>query len=65
MKALYVSGRYSAHNHPIAGLIVESSRKSGGVRLKPDHPQYNDYVDAFTTAIDNDESEALCRALLN
>jgi hypothetical protein len=64
MKAYKTSGNYTAYQHPRAGLMVQSTRKAGGVQLRPDHPQYADYVDALRTAIDNDEADALCRALL-
>jgi hypothetical protein len=44
--------------------MVQSTRKAGGVRLPPEHPQYGEFVEAFETAIDADEADALCRALL-
>lgn len=65
MKTLHTSQHYAAYQHPVAGLIVQSTRKAGGVRLTPNHPQYENYVDAFETAIDSFEGDALCRALLN
>jgi hypothetical protein len=65
MKTLHTSQHYAAYQHPIAGLIVQSTRKTGGARMPPDHPQYANYVDAFETAIDSFEGDALCRALLN
>lgn len=65
MQALHQSGRYSAHLHPRAGLIVQTARKPGGVNMRPDHPQFAEYVDAIKTAIDAAEADALCRALLN
>jgi hypothetical protein len=65
METLHTSRYYTAHQHPKAGLIIQSTRKAGGVRLTPDHPQYGDYVDAIKTAIDASEADALCRALLN
>lgn len=64
MKTLHTSKQYAAYQHPRAGLIVQSTRKSGGVNMRPDHPQYADYIAAFETAIDSDEADALCRALL-
>jgi len=64
MKTFNTSKNYTAYMHPIAGLIVQSTRKAGGVRLAPEHPQYADYVAAFETAIDTHEADALCRALL-
>jgi hypothetical protein len=48
-----------------SGLIIESTRKVGGVQLRHNHPQFNEYVDALRTAIDEKEADALCRALLN
>jgi hypothetical protein len=65
METLHTSRYYTAHQHPVAGLIVQSTRKTGGARMAPDHPQYENYVDAFETAIDSFEGDALCRALLN
>lgn len=46
-----------------AGLSVKRGDK--GKVLPPTHAQYNDYVEAFDTALDADESVALCRALMN
>ena len=65
MRTLHTSSHYTAYQHPKAGLIVQSVRKTGGGRLPPDHPQYADYVEAFATLIDESEGDALCRALLN
>ena len=65
MKTLHASKHYLAYNHEKAGLIIQSTRKSGGVNLKPDHIQYEAYVDALSTAIDTQEGDALCRALLS
>lgn len=65
METLHTSRYYTAHHHPKAGLIIQSTRKTGGIRLAPDHPQYGDYVDAIKTAIDSSEADALCKALLN
>lgn len=72
MKTLHNSGRYSAHLHPTAGLIVEIKRYKGefstdrktGVRLPPTHPQFASYVEAITSAIDGHEADALCKALI-
>lgn len=61
---IHQSAYYAAHLMS-CGLVVESTRKPGGVRLAPDHPQFADYVDALRTAIDDSEGDALCRALLN
>ena len=65
MKTYQTSGNYAAYQHPRAGLIIQSTRKAGGIRMPPEHPQYADWVDAFETAIDKVEADALCRALLN
>jgi len=65
MKTLHTSQHYAAYQHPVAGLIVQSTRKAGGARMAPDHFQYENYVDAFETAIDTHEADSLCRALLN
>jgi hypothetical protein len=65
METLHTSRYYTAHHHSKAGLIIQSTRKTGGVRLAPDHPQYGEWVDAIKTAIDASEADALCRALLN
>lgn len=61
---IHQSAYYAAHLM-LCGLVIESKRKSGGVNLRPDHPQFNEYVDALRTAIDDSEGDALCRALLN
>ena len=66
MKTLHASGNYLAFHHEKAGLIIQSTRnKNGGVNMRPDHVQYEAYVDALSTAIDTQEGDALCRALLS
>jgi hypothetical protein len=65
MLTLHESANYSAYLANSAGIIVESTRKSGGVSMRPDHPQFNEYLDAFRTAIDSKEADALCKALLS
>ena len=65
MITIHQSAKYSAHLLNSSGLIIESTRKYGGVQLRKDHPQYAEYVDAFRTAIDSEEADALCRALIN
>ena len=65
MKTLHTSKHYLAYNHEKAGLIIQSTRKHGGVNLRPDHVQYSAYVEALSTAIDTQEGDALCRALLS
>ena len=64
MKTLHTSNKYAAYVHPKAGLIVQSTRKPGGVQMRPDHPQYTAYVEAIETAIDAAEADALCKALI-
>jgi len=65
LQTLHTSTHYTAHLHPRAGLIVQSTRKAGGVQMRPDHPQFADYVDAIRTAIDSAEADALCKALIS
>ena len=65
MLTLHESANYCAYLMNNSGLIVQSTRKSGGVQMRSDHPQFADYVDAFRTAIDASEADALCKALLN
>jgi hypothetical protein len=64
MITIHQSQHYAAHLMT-QGLIVESTRKAGGVILRHDHAQFAEYVDALRTAIDSQESDALCKALLN
>jgi len=64
MLTLHKSTHYAAYLMQ-SGLIVESTRKSGGVVLRIDYPQFAEYVDALRTAIDTHEADALCKALLN
>jgi hypothetical protein len=64
MLTLHESANYAAYLLNNSGLIVESTRKTGGVQMRPDHPQYAQYVDALRTAIDSQEADALCRALI-
>jgi hypothetical protein len=61
---IHQSSHYLAHLMS-CGLVIESTSKRGGVCLRHDHPQFAEYVDAFRTAIDNNEGDDLCRALLN
>lgn len=65
MITIHQSAKYSAHLLNSSGLIIESNSKKGGVQLRKDHPQYAEYVDAFRTAIDSEEADTLCRALIN
>jgi len=65
MLTLHESANYCAYLMNSSGLIVQSTRKTGGVQMRADHPQFAEYVDAFRTAIDAREADALCKALLN
>jgi len=65
MITIHKSANYTAHLHDKAGLIVESTRKPGGVRLPPEHPQHDEYLYAIWDCHDVYEADALCRALLN
>ena len=64
MLTLHTSTHYAAYLANSSGIIVESTRKSGGVNMRPDHPQFYEYLEAFRSAIDSDEADALCKALL-
>lgn len=64
MQTLHTSSHYLAYHHPRAGLIIQSTRKAGGVNMRPDHPQFSAYFEALTTASDAAEADALCKALL-
>lgn len=65
MLTLHTSSKYAVYLHDNAGIIVEykGSIKQGGTRLPPSHPQFNEYLEAFNTAIDGSEADALCKAL--
>lgn len=65
MITLHTSSNYSAYLANSAGIIIESNRKAGGVNMKPDHPQFSDYLEAFRSAIDLNEADLLCKALLS
>jgi hypothetical protein len=65
MITIHKSANYMAHVHDKAGLIIESTRKQGGVRLAPEHPQYDEYLYAIWESHDVHEADALCKALLN
>jgi hypothetical protein len=50
---------------PHGGLVVERKGRRGGAMLPTAHPQYAEYVAAIRTAVDADEIDALCRAIVN
>jgi hypothetical protein len=64
MLTLHSSPNYAAYLANSSGIIVESTRKSGGVNMRPDHPQFGEYLEAFRSAIDQHEADLLCKALL-
>jgi hypothetical protein len=65
MITIHQSAHYTAHLHDKAGLIVQSTRKAGGVRFAPDHPKYDEWLYSIWESLDASEADALCRALLN
>ena len=65
MLTIHKSAHYAAYLLNSSGLVIESTKKSGGVQLRPNHPQYGEYVEAIRSAIDSKEADSLCRALLN
>ena len=64
MKTFQTTANYTAYVHPKVGIIVQSTRKTGGVVMRQDHPQYASYLEAFETAIDAHEADDLCKSLL-
>ena len=65
MITIHKSAYYAAYLHDKAGLIIQSTRKQGGIRIEPEHPQYENWLYAIRTSLDNIEADALCKALLN
>lgn len=57
---------FESHGYSVcltkAGLSVQF--RDRGKVMSPTHPQYQEWVDAFDTAMDKDESLALCRSFL-
>lgn len=47
-----------------AGLIVQRYDTGAGRCLPKSHPQFDSYLMAIESAIDADEGDALCRALM-
>lgn len=62
-RVLHQSGRYVV-SLTRAGLVVQHHASGTGRLLPRAHSQFGDYVDAFETAIDSKESDALARALI-
>lgn len=61
-REIFNSGRYCVTDTR-KGLIVQNHRTGKGILMATSHPQYVDYLKAFETAIDADETHLLCRAL--
>jgi len=64
MKTFQTTANYTAYIHPKVGLIVQSTRTDKGALMRPDHPQFEEYVTAFEESIDTHEADSLCKALL-
>jgi hypothetical protein len=62
-RRVFLSSAYVASIHSF-GLIVQSHRTGKGKMLPVSHAQFNEYAEAIETALDNDEGNALCRALI-
>lgn len=62
-RELFNSGRYCA-SLTRAGLIVQSHTSGTGRLLPNHHKQFQDYLEAFDSLCDDDEGNALCRALM-
>jgi hypothetical protein len=62
-RELHNSGRYNACLTR-AGIVAQSHASGIGRLLPNAHPQFNDYLDAFDTALDSAESDLLCKALI-
>ena len=46
------------------GLVVQSHQLGSGKLMPPSHPQYADYVAGIQTAIDSNDADALCSAMM-
>lgn len=74
MKTIHHSTNYAAYTIGNGTLIVESTYETGDdhlrkwskgtAQVKNTHPQFAEYVEAFSTATDNTEADALCKAIL-
>ncbi len=62
-RELHNSSRYNACLVG-PGLIVQSHRTGTGKLLPRNHPQFSDYLEAFDSALDSTEADALCKALI-
>ncbi len=62
-RQIFLSSAYIVSVHHF-GLVVQSLRTGTGKMLPVSHAQFNEYAEAIETALDNDEGNALCRALI-
>lgn len=62
-RELHNSGRYNVCLVG-PGLVVQSHRTGRGVMLARTHQQFAEYLEAFETALDAAEGDALARALI-
>lgn len=62
-RQIFLSSAYVASVHHF-GLVVQSHRTGTGKMMPVSHPQFSEYAEAIETALDNDEGNALCRALI-
>ena len=62
-RELHNSGKYNACLTR-AGIVVQSHRTGTGQLLPKNHPQFDDYIEGFDTALDSKEADLLCAALL-
>jgi hypothetical protein len=62
-RQVFLSSAYVASVHSF-GLIVQSHRTGKGKMLPVSHAQYSEYAEAIETALDINEGNALCRALI-
>lgn len=63
MRPIYAGTHYRAYEH-MGTLIVESTRKRGGVHIT-DGESAKAWIDFIENAVDKAEAHDLCRALMN
>lgn len=61
-REIFNSGRYCVTDTR-KGLIVQNHRTGKGIIMPTSHPQYAQWLDAFETAIDAEETHLLCNYL--
>lgn len=70
IETLHSTAQYKAYLLPggHGGIVVEGVEGGGGetakVRLPAYHKQFADFLKAFRDKVDDEEGDALCRALL-